>query len=329
MVQKTFATAMLDALAYSLEGDSSVTVLGAWSFIMDRGLPREQEAMFFSRFGDRLIDPPTSESVVAALATGAAAAGMRPFVNFGTSSFAFEAWNQMINEAGNARYMSNGQLSVPLVFHMFCGIRGGGAAQHSQSPQAMFANAPGLELVLPSTPADAQGLLRSAIRSNNPTLFLTHTRLLQWQGETPEGDFSVPFGVSDVKRTGRDITVVATSLMVREALAAADRLALEGIEVEVVDPRTIIPLDIGTICRSIEKTGRLIVVDEAVATCSVASEIVTQVAEHALHALVAPPVRVARPSAPVGYAPTLEEAVRPDAGKIVAAAKKLLQHPAR
>ncbi len=325
MARKTFATAMLDALGHSLETDSSVMVLGAWSFIMDRGLPPEQEKMFFEKYGDRLSDPPTSESVVASLATGAAVAGMRPFVNFGTSSFAFEAWNQMINETGNVRFMSNGQLKAPLVFHMYCGVRGGGAAQHSQSPQAMFANAPGLELVLPSTPADAQGLLRTAIRSDNPTLFLTHTKLLQWEGETPDGDFAIPFGKADVKRAGRDVTVVATSLMVRESLAAAEALGKEGVEIEIVDPRTIVPLDIATILASVEKTGRLVVVEEAVATCSIASEIITLVAEQALHALKAPPVRVARPSAPVGYAPTLEKAVTPDAEKVVAAVRKLMR----
>jgi acetoin:2,6-dichlorophenolindophenol oxidoreductase subunit beta len=325
MAQKTFATAMLDALGYALQEDVSVAVVGAWSFIVDRGLPRDQEKAFFERYGDRLIDPPTSESVIAAMATGAAVCGLRPFVNFGTSSFAFEAWNQIINETGNARFMSNGQLKAPLVYHMFCGVRGGGAAQHSQSPQSMFANAPGLEVVLPATPADAQGLLRTAIRSDNPTLFLTHTKLLHWKGETPDGDFAIPFGKAEVKRAGRDVTVVATSLMVREALAASETLAKEGVEIEIVDPRTVVPLDAAAICASVEKTGRLVVVDEAVATCSIASEIVTVVAENALHALKAPPVRVARPSAPLAYAPTLEKAVTPDADKIVAAVRRLLK----
>jgi len=325
MAHKTFATGMLDALGYSLQTDPSVAVIGAWSFIMDRGLPPEQEKAFFEKYGERLIDPPTSEGVIAAMATGAAVCGMRPFVNFGTSSFSFEAWNQMINETGNAHFMSNGQVKAPLVFHMYCGIRTGGGAQHCQSPQSMFANAPGLELVLPSTPADAQGLLRTAIRSDNPTIFLTHTKLLHWTGDTPDGDFAIPFGKADVKRAGRDVTVVATSLMVRESLAAAEILAKEGIEIEVVDPRTIVPLDTATICASVEKTGRLLVAEEAVATCSVASEIITIVAEQALHALKAPPVRVARPSAPLGYAPTLEKAVTPDAEKIIAAVRRMLK----
>jgi pyruvate/2-oxoglutarate/acetoin dehydrogenase E1 component len=325
MPKKSFATAMIDALSASLIGDPKVVVIGASSFVLDRGLSHEAEKAFYEKFSARLIDPPTSESAVASLATGAAMAGMRPFVNFATSSFAFEAWNQMINETGNAHYMSGGQLDVPLVFHMFQGIRGGGAAQHSQSPQAMFANCPGLELVLPSSPADAQGLLRTAIRSNNPTLFITHTKLMGVVDEVPDGDFSIPFGQAAIKRAGRDVTIVATSLMVREALVAAETLAGEGIEAEVVDPRTIVPLDEAGICASVRRTGRLVTVDEANRPCSIASEIAALVAEQAFAALKAPILRVARPSAPVAYSPPLEAFITPNAEKIAAAVRQVMR----
>jgi pyruvate dehydrogenase E1 component beta subunit len=316
---------MIDALAYALAEDPRVVVIGASSFLYDRGLKPDDERALFEKFPDRLIDPPTSESVVTSLATGAAMAGMRPFVNYGTASFAYEAWNQIINETGNVRAMSNGQLSAPLVLHMFAGIRGGGAAQHSSSPQAMFANAAGLELVLPATPADAQGLMRSAIRSNNPTIVITHTRLLHLSGEVPDGDFAIPFGKAAVAREGRDVTVVATSLMVQEALKAADALARDGIAAEIIDPRTIVPLDAAAICASVRKTGRLVCVDEANLTCSVASEISALVAEQAFATLKAPILRVARPPAPVAYSPPLEAHVTPTAEKIAAAVRSVMK----
>jgi pyruvate dehydrogenase E1 component beta subunit len=220
--------------------------------------------------------------------------------------------------------MSNGQLKAPVVLHMYAGIRGGGAAQHSSSPQAMVANAAGLELVMPSNPADAQGLMRSAIKSDNPTVVITHTRLLHMAADVPDGDFAIPFGKAAVAREGRDVTVVATSLMVQEALKAADALAKDGIAVEVIDPRTIVPLDADTICASVQKTGRLVCVDEANLTCSIASEISALVAERAFGALKAPVLRVARPPVPVAYAPPLEAYVTPTADKIAAAVRKVM-----
>jgi pyruvate dehydrogenase E1 component beta subunit len=322
MPKKTFARAMIDAMSYALAEDPQVVVIGVSSFVLDRGLPPEEEQALFDKFPGRLIDPPTSESAVTSLAAGAAMAGMRVFVNYGTASFAYEAWNQILNEVGNAHLMSGGQLKTPLVLHMFAGVRGGGAAQHSASPQAMIANSGGLELVLPATPADAQGLLRSAIKSDNPTVFITHTKLMSVAGEVPDGDFTIPFGQAAVAREGRDVTIVATSLMVQEALKAAAALARDGIEAEVIDPRTIVPLDKATICASVKKTGRLVCVDEANRTCSIAAEISALVAEEAFGALKAPILRVARADAPVAYAPPLEAYVTPNAEKIVAAAKK-------
>jgi pyruvate dehydrogenase E1 component beta subunit len=324
MVQKSFASAMIDALSFSLAADPSVIVVGASSFLLDRGLSAEEEQRLFDRYGSRLIDPPTSESLVTSLGIGAAAAGLRPFVNFGTASFAFEACNQIVNEAGNLRYMSAGQINAPVVFHMFHGIRGRGGAQHSQSPQAMYANCAGLQIVLPSSPADAQGLLRNALKNSmDPTVLITHTKLLKLVGDTPEGDFTIPFGKAEIKRAGRDVTVVATSLMVSEAMRAAVQLASDGIDIEVLDPRTIVPLDREALCASVRKTGRLVVVDEANRTCSIASEIAATVAEEAFDSLKAPILRVARPDAPIGYSPPLEDYATPDANDIVRAVRKI------
>jgi acetoin:2,6-dichlorophenolindophenol oxidoreductase subunit beta len=323
MAEKSFASAMIDALSFSLAKDPNVIVVGASSFLLDRGLSEEEEQKLFKTYGDRLIDPPTSESLVASLGIGAASAGLRPFVNFGTASFAFEACNQIVNEAGNLRYMSGGKLAAPVVFHMFHGIRGRGGAQHSQSPQAMYANCAGLRIVLPSTPADAQGLLRTALEISDPTIFVTHTKLLKSVGAVPEGDYRIPYGKAEIKREGRDVTVVATSLMVQEALQAAAQLAAEKIEVEVLDPRTISPFDYEALRKSLQKTGRLVVVDEANRTCSIASEIAATAAEQCFEFLKAPILRVARADAPIAYSPPLEDYATPGAQNIVSAVRKV------
>jgi pyruvate dehydrogenase E1 component beta subunit len=319
---KSFAQAMVDGLSYSLASDPCILVIGRG--MTGHGPEMDAEKALFEKYADRIDDPPTSEGVTASVAIGAAMAGHPTFVHFGTAVFAFEACNQILNEAGNARFMSNGQLKVPAVFHMYHGIRGGGGAQHSQTPISMYANVPGLQVVLPSSPADVQGLLRTALQSNHPTVMLNHTKLLGVKGEVPDGDFTIPFGTADVKRQGKDATVVATSLTVQAALKAADLLSQEGIEVEVVDPRTVVPLDAETICNSVRKTGRLVVVDEGVQTCSVGSEVAACVAEQAFAALKAPIGRVARPHVPVSYAPPLEDYVTPTPEKIAAAVKKTL-----
>jgi pyruvate dehydrogenase E1 component beta subunit len=319
---KSFAQAMVDGLSYSLASDPRVLVIGRG--MTGHGPEMDAEKALFDKYADRIDDPPTSEGVTASVAIGAAMAGNPTFVHFGTSVFAFEACNQILNEAGNARFMSNGQVKVPAIFHMFHGIRGGGGAQHSQTPISMYANVPGLQVALPSSPADVQGLLRTAFKSNHPTVMLNHTKLLGVKGEVPDGDFAIPFGKADVKRQGKDATVVATSLTVQAALKAAELLAKDGIDVEVVDPRTVVPLDVDTICNSVKKTGHLVVVDEGVQTCSVASEVAASVAEQAFDALKAPIRRVTRPHVPVSYAPPLEEYVTPTPEKIVAAVKKSL-----
>ena len=213
-----------------------------------------------AEFSDRIFDPPISEAAIVSIGAGAAMAGARPFVDIGTASFSYVGWSPLVNEAAVACHMSGGTLRVPVVYHMLHGLRGGGAAQHSHSPQAMLWNAAGLEIVLPSSPYDVKGLMRSAIKSDNPTMFVNHARLMDIEGDVPEEDYTIPFGRADIKRPGRDVTVIATSYVVHTALAAAETLAAEGIDVEVLDPRTLVPLDQDLILQSVGRTGRLVVV---------------------------------------------------------------------
>lgn len=325
MAEKTFVEAMLDALAASLDADPRVEVFGAAGLVFERGLPPAREEAFWEKYKSRLIETPTSESVIAALGVGAASAGLRPVINFGTAAFSFEAWDQIVNEAGTTRYTSGGQFTVPVVYHMFHGMRASSGAQHGHVPQAMFANCAGLEVVMPSTPADAYGLLRSAIKSDNPTVFLSHTKLLRTKGVVPDEDFSIPLGKADVKRAGRDLTIVASSVTVPTALEAADMLQADGIEAEVVDLRTLVPLDREGICASVRRTGRLVVVDESNLTCGVAAEIAATVAEGAFDALKSRIVRVTKPDSPVPYSPQLEAYLTPTAAKVASAVRELLE----
>src|SRR5919109_3769682 len=195
------------------------------------------------KYGDRIKSPPISELSFCGLATGAAMAGLRPIVDISTGSFIFEGWPQVCNEAANAFSMSAGQTRVPVVFHIFHGLRGGGAAQHSASPQAMLWNNPGLEIVLPSSPKDVKGLLKTAVASDNPTIFVDHVQLLEVRGEVTENGAPIPFGQADIKRKGSDVTVISSSYMVQRCLQVADKLAQEGIQAEIVDPRTLVPFD--------------------------------------------------------------------------------------
>jgi pyruvate dehydrogenase E1 component beta subunit len=322
MATITYAQAFIDGIYQAMAEEPRLTVIGR--SILGHGGARGLERKLMADFASRIIDPPTAEGGVAALAIGAAMAGERVFAHFGTASFALEAFNQLVNEAAVARYMSNGQVSVPVTFHMYHGIRGGGAAQHSASPQAMFAGVAGLEVVLPSTAADAKGLIRTALKNDNPTVFINHTRIMGLEGEVPDGDTAIPFGRADVKREGTDVTAVAMSRMVHRTLEAAEIVANEGIETEVVDPRTAAPLDTDGICASVAKTGRLVTVEEAIGPCSIASEVAAAVAEGAFGALKAPVVRIARAPVPVPFSPPLEDAITPSAADIAAAIRKVM-----
>jgi len=271
------------------------------------------------KYAGRILSPPISELGFCGLATGAAMAGLRPIVDLSTGSFLFEGWPQVCNEAANAYYMSGGQTRVPVVFHLFHGLRGGGAAQHSASPQAMLWNNPGLEIVLPSSPRDVKGLLKTAVASDNPTVFIDHTRLLDTRGEIPEADKPIPFGVADIKRQGSDVTLIATSYMVQRCLKVADALAEEKIEVEVIDPRTLVPFDLATLLSSLDRTHRAVIVDETHQSCGVAAEIAARIAESGFDKLKTRIRRVSTLDVPVPYSPPLEEYIGPTESRIMEA----------
>jgi acetoin:2,6-dichlorophenolindophenol oxidoreductase subunit beta len=322
MKQMLFAAALVDGLRQAMQQDERIVVIS--SHILGLGPYRKLMEPLEKEFHHRFFEPPNSEAALAGLGSGAAMAGDRPLVNFSTANFTYLAWSQFANDAASAHYMTNGAISVPVVFYAMHGIRGGGAAQHSGSPQAMLWNCPGLEIVLPACPADAKGLLVSALKSNNPTFFLTHAKLLGIEGPVPEGPHEVPLGRAEIKRPGHDVTIVATSYMVIEALAAADAMAAEGIEAEVIDPRTLVPLDEATILDSVARTGRIVIADECHLRCSTASEIAATVVEKGFKLLKAAPVRVARADVPTPFSAPLEAAIAPNRDKIIAAVRRVL-----
>ncbi len=322
MKQMSYAAAFVDGLYEALAADDRVSVisghllgLGPHRLLMDR---------IYKDFHERIFDAPNSEATMAGFAAGAAMAGDRPLVNLTLANFAYLAWSQIVNDAAVAHHMSNGTITTPAIYYLLHGVRSGGAAQHSGSPQAMLWNSPGLEIVLPASPADVKGLLASAFKSNNPTMFLTHGKLLGIEGPVPEGPYEVPFGRAEIKRPGRDVTIVATSYMVVVALDAAAALARDGIEAEVVDPRTLVPLDEAAIRESVRRTGRLVVIDECPLRCGVAAEITAIVAEKELRSLKAPPLRLTRADVPMPFSTPLEEALMPNADKVVAGVRKLM-----
>jgi pyruvate/2-oxoglutarate/acetoin dehydrogenase E1 component len=321
----TYAEALNEGLREEMRRDPRVFVMGedvaVWGgggvFGVTKGLVEE--------FGpERVRDTPISEEAIAALAVGAAMAGARPVAEFMYADFMTLAMEPVVNQAAKIRYMFGGKAKVPAVFRAQEGAGRGNAAQHSQSLEAWFCHIPGLKVVTPSTPADAKGLLIASIRDDNPVVFLEHKMLYNTKGPVPAGDHTVPLGVADRKRDGRHVTVVGLHTMVLKALQAADRLAAEGIELEVVDPRTLVPLDVQTIIESVRKTGRLIVAHEAYERCGIGAEIVTQVITAAFDALDAPPVRLCGANVPVPYSGALEAAALPQVDHIVTAARQLM-----
>jgi pyruvate/2-oxoglutarate/acetoin dehydrogenase E1 component len=321
----TYAEALNEGLREEMRRDPRVFVMGedvaVWGgggvFGVTKGLVEE--------FGpERVRDTPISEEAIAALAVGAAMAGARPVAEFMYADFMTLAMEPVVNQAAKIRYMFGGKAKVPAVFRAQEGAGRGNAAQHSQSLEAWFCHIPGLKVVTPSTPADAKGLLIASIRDDNPVVFLEHKMLYNTKGPVPAGDHTVPLGVADRKRDGRHVTVVGLHTMVLKALQAADRLAAEGIELEVVDPRTLVPLDVQTIIESVRKTGRLIVAHEAYERCGIGAEIVMQVITAAFDALDAPPVRLCGANVPVPYSGALEAAALPQVDHIVTAARQLM-----
>ena len=320
MAEVTFSDALNQAIKEEMHRDEKVFIMGE----SIRGGVYGVTAGLDQEFGDRVIDTPLSENGFIGAAVGAAAVGMRPIVQ-SLSSFLWVAMDQLVSQAAKMRYMFGGQVSLPIVYR--CGMNYGNnvAAHHTDRPYPMYMNMPGLKIAIPTTPADAKGLLKTAIRDNDPVMFFEDNNLAGVRGEVPENGAAVPFGVADVKREGSDVTVVALAGMLRRAMSAAEALAEEGISVEVVDPRTIVPLDKERILKSVEKTGRLVVVDPAHKSCSVASEISAMVAQEGFWTLQAPIQRVASLDCHFPFSPALESLVFPNEEKIAEAIHAALE----
>jgi pyruvate dehydrogenase E1 component beta subunit len=318
----TYAEALAEAMAEEMRRDPAVVLWGidigpyGGAFAATRGL--------YEEFGpERVIDMPVSEAGYVGAGVGAAATGLRPVVELQFSDWITIASDMLINQAAKMRYMFGGVIAMPLVLRAPVGGYLSAAAQHSHMFESIFAFVPGLKVVLPSTPRDAKGLLKSAIRDNNPVIFFEHKKLYEVDGDVPEEEFTIPLGQADVKRQGTDVTLVTYSYMVTKSLAAAEELAREGISVEVVDLRTVDPIDEAAIVASVKKTHRLVVVQETWPRCSVSSEVAAIAAAKALDYLDEPVIRVTAHEVPNPFAPVLEEYVLPSEAKIVSAVKEI------
>ena len=323
MAKISYSQALRDALREEMQRDPDVFLIGedigvhGGAFGVSRGLLEE--------FGpQRVITTPISEAAIVGAAAGAAVVGCRPVAEIMYMDFMTIAMDQIVNQVAKMRYMFGGKARLPLVIRTPSGAGRGQAAQHMQSLEAWFVHVPGLKVVMPSTPCDAKGLLKSSIRDDNPVIFVENKLLYATQGDVPDGEFLIPLGQAEVKRPGRDVTVVATSRMVLLALSAAEQLAQEGIEVEVIDPRTLVPLDIEAIVRSVKRTNHVLIVHEACERGGVGAEIVAQIQERAFDWLDAPIKRLANPNVPIPFARNLEALAIPDEGRIASAVRELL-----
>lgn len=320
----TYREALREALREEMRRDQSVFLLGEdigrfWggAFKVTDGLAQE--------FGDeRVRDTPISESAIVGTAVGAAITGMRPVAEIMFGDLTALAMDQIANQAAKIRYMFGGQASCSLVIRTPFGAGVNIASHHSQSLEAWFMHVPGLQVAIPSTPYDAKGLLKTAIRGNNPVFFCEHKLLYPIEGEVPEEEYLIPFGKADIKKQGSDVTIVATSYMVHKALNAAATLEKQGIEAEVVDPRTLTPLDKASIIASVKRTGRLVIVSEDCKTAGVSAEITAVVAEQAIDYLDAPIKRVTATDTPIPFSPPLEQYVIPNEQSIIKAVKEVV-----
>lgn len=323
MARITMREAISQALWEEMESDPNVFILGEevglWggTYAVTKG--------FYDHFGaDRVRDTPIAEAAIIGAALGAAMTGLRPVAELMTINFAFSAMDHIVNETAKMHYMFGGQMVIPLVIRA---VGGGGrqlGATHSQTPDAVFAHFPGLKVVAPGTPEDAKGLLKSAIRSDDPIMFIEHATLYQVRGEVPEEEFSVPIGVSKVQRPGRDVTIVTYSKMLEISIKAADQLAKEGIEVEIVDLRTLRPLDMDPVLESFKKTNRAVIVEEGWRSYGVGSEIASRIYEGAFDYVDAPIQRVAQQEVPLPYNQALEQSALPQVEDVVKAVKEVV-----
>jgi acetoin:2,6-dichlorophenolindophenol oxidoreductase subunit beta len=313
-----YIAAINEAIHHEMARDDSVLYFG-------QNLATTENDEFVKAFGnDRVRVTPISETAEIGMAVGAALAGLRPVVELYMAEFMLVAMDQVVNEAPRFRYMSGGMGKVPLVLKAGYGFTAGWAGQHTGSIYGMFMGVPGLKVALPATAADAKGLMATAIRDENPVCFFHHYLLTLEPGEVPEGEHLVPFGQADIRRTGGDVTIVATGWMVGKALAAAESLAAEGVQAEVIDPRTLAPLDMATILTSVEKTGRLVLVDQATRHASASAVIAAEVADQGFSALKAPIKQVTALDASVPYSEPMEAYVLPDEAKISSAVHQVL-----
>ena len=323
MAKITMRQAISQALWEEMERDPKVFILGeevgVWggTYAVTKG--------FYDHFGaERVLDTPIAEAAIVGAAIGAAMTGTRPVAELMTINFAFSAMDHIVNEAAKMHYMFNGQMVLPLVIRT---VGGGGrqlGATHSQTPDAIFAHFPGLKVIAPGTPADAKGLLKAAIRSDDPIMFIEHATLYQVTGEVPDGDYVIPIGKSTIQRPGKHVTLVTYSKMLELSLKAADELAEEGIEVEIVDLRTLRPLDMDPVIESFKKTNRAVVVEEGWKSFGVGSEVVSQIYEKAFDYVDAPIIRVAQKEVPLPYNRNLEQLALPQVEDIVKAVKEVL-----
>lgn len=321
MPKKSMRDALREALHEEMERDDSIIVLG--EDVIAHGGPYAVTRGIDEKFPGRIRQTPISEAGIVGTALGAALCGMRPVAEVMYVDFATCAMDEVVNQMAKVRYMFGGQTDVPVVLRLPSGSARLLAAQHSQCLEAWFLHVPGLQVVVPSTPYDAKGLLKTALRGKDPVLFMEYKRLYTNEGEVPDEDYAIPFGQADVKREGRDVTIVATGPMVPKALEAADLLAPEGIEAEVVDTRTLVPFDKATVFASVEKTNRVIVTDEEVKRGGTSAEIASLIAEECFDALDAPVKRLAAAEVPMPFSPELEKLVVPKTEHLVAAAREL------
>ena len=321
---KTYAVAIRDTIAQEMRHDDKVFIMGEDIEVLGGifGCTRDLAKEFGT---ERVRNTPITEAAFVGAGVGAATAGMRPIVELMYMDFTYVAMDQILNQAAKIRYMFGGKAKVPLVIRGQQGIGRGNAGQHSQSVESLFLHIPGIKVACPSTPAEAAGLLRTAIRDDNPVLFFEHKALYATKGEVPDDpEFSIPFGKAAIKNEGKDVTIVANLLYVGKALEAADILEKEGISAEVIDPLTLVPLDIDTIVASVRKTGRLITVHEAHREGGWGAEIASQVTEKAFRYLDAPPIRLGAKMCTLPFNLGLENAVVPQVAEIVQAAKQSL-----
>ncbi len=320
MPEMTYNEAALAAIAEEMRRDPRIF------YMSTDALPP-----LLNEFGPvRIKALPIAEAAMTGMGIGAAGSGFRPIVDWRQVTFSFVAMDQIVNQAAKIHYMFGGQVTFPLLFRASVGGGGRIAAQHSQSPYSMFMNVAGLKMFLPSTPHDMKGLMKTALRDNNPVVSFESGRLMGHKGPVPDEEYTIPFGKADIKREGSDVTVVALAWLVHEALAAAETLAAEGISVEIVDPRSLVPLDTETIRASVRKTGRLVVADEAGPTAGFSAEVAALVTEDtATFARLKSPVkRVCALQVPIPYSPVLENHVFPDRNRVIAGIREVLQSPA-